>query len=294
MFQVSGQKQDRISRWVVFGDSSNSKVNYLDGVFVTTRTVSTRGTLLQCLASPEALYVAADSREDDGETHTDTAFKIFPCGNTGLCGISGTTRMVFEIRNAQTGELVSSEVCDIAKLTAAVVASVSSTRDPRAQIAKGVWDALTPFWRRNFTSQRRPAPLLRGKFDPAKVFTILYSNRINARVIISTIDVHDREVQNGDGSFTSTLLTPDIPDAAEFEGIIRTPTLVYAQGQPECSPDGGLLPGFKTDDDAKRIVDAIYKRAMEIPNCSASIGGPIDIAKIDDQGRHWVRRKPVQ
>jgi hypothetical protein len=74
--------------------------------------------------------------------------------------------------------------------------------------------------------------------------------------------------------------------------IESDPARPLAQGKTECMgvrPD--QPPRIETREETLSTIRELYRRTESDDYCRAIIGGPVDVAVIDDEGSRWVARK---
>lgn len=229
------------------------------------------GTLILFVPTPRGALVSADSRFDAGDpARRDEARKIFLCGRAAVCAVSGGLRL-----DATADE--SSGTLDISAALEAASVRMRANEDqsPAAllEIARtSLHGEMQRFWAR-FLAGRRVAAPLSARLGAPSVCTILLA----APGYLAQMQFPIGERRTADGMWTHELHDPVVRLADSARPL--------AQGHTEC-----VSPPDKLPESAEQL-DALYTPARALPFCSDAIGGPIDIAAIEDGQARWLRNK---
>lgn len=223
------------------------------------------GTLILFMPTPRGSVVSADSRYDGGDPeHRDQARKIFLCGRAAVCAVSGGLRL-------EASNEVGAGTLDIAALLEETSARMRAGDDQspealletvRASLHKGIGE----FWSRYLDGRRVAAPMS-VRLGAPSVCTILLVTP--GRVAQIQFPLLERRL--ADGTWSHELREPAVRFA--------DPARPLAQGHVACLPQ---MTGE---------IDALYGQTQEVEFCRDVIGGPIDIAVIEEGQARWLRNK---
>lgn len=233
------------------------------------------GTLILYLPAPPGAYVTADSRHDGGDpAQRDQARKIFLCGPAAVCAISGGLR----IEAAADGRR---ETLDLA----AALARQSQPADVESlaffeQVRVAMAADIAAFWTRNLANRRTAAPMSLRLGSPSLCAILIAARSSGGALALAQIAFPFTERRLEDGTWMHELLEPIVR--------LADPARPLAQGRPDCmraAPAAGEV--------TLEAIDALYARTQEVEFCRALIGGPVDVAMIDESEARWLRRKPL-
>jgi hypothetical protein len=119
---------------------------------------------------------------------------------------------------------------------------------------------------------------------------LFYANReVSGRAFLATIDLTHSLRRSSSGRYSSVLEAPVVRRLL-FSAVAH-PRL-YFRGKRRCMSAVPPIDSVHGDAEALRIIEAVFERARYATRCAAAIGGPVDIAVIDNAGRRWLKRKP--
>lgn len=248
---------------------------------------ATGGSLVVCLATPAALYVAADSRYAKAPLAIrDSARKLLVYGRTALCGLCGLlrfTRTEFDF----AGDALRQTTLELAEVIGGLEPLGMDWKSSSAErFAESLHAALAPVWA-TFTGG------LDSPFGSSReLVQILYANRSAAgEVCVDGIDLKHSMRRSESGEYSSVLEAPVVRTI--FHGTVHAQRL-FIRGSKRCVSTAAL--GGKVDDDAAAVeaIDGVFRVSRREMRCAKAIGGPVDVAVIDSSGRRWLRRKPVR
>ncbi len=229
------------------------------------------GTLILFVPTPRGAFVSADSRHDGGDpAKHDQARKIFLCGRAAVCAVSGGLRL-----DAST-----EEAAGTLDVSASLERTSARMRESENQSAAVLFETLRTsmpeeireFWRKFLAGRRVDAPMSLRLGAPS-VCTILFV----APGFVAQMQFPFTERRLADGTWTHELREPVVRRVDAMRPL--------AQGHTEC-----LLTPAKLPDSADGV-EELYAPARETPFCRDVIGGPVDIAAIEDGEARWVQRK---
>ena len=229
------------------------------------------GTLILFVPTPRGAFVSADSRHDGGDAaKRDHARKIFLCGRAAVCAVSGGLRL-----DASTEEAAGT--LDVAALLEKTSARMleSENQDPAVlleTLQTSMPEELRAFWGK-FLSGRRVAAPMSLRLGAPSVCTILFV----APGFVAQMQFPFIERRLADGTWTHELRDPVVKRVDAMRPL--------AQGHTECLVTPAKLP-VSADE-----VEKLYAPARETPFCRDVIGGPVDVAAIENGKARWVRRK---
>jgi hypothetical protein len=259
---------------------------------------ATGGSLVVCLVTSAAVYLAADSRYANAPPRIrDSARKLILCGPTALCGLSGLvrfTRTEYDRHGNHLGRESTFELSDVVeKLRFENAAGVEP--ELASWFAKRLHQELAPIWER-FAIDLDELPFedngQQGKSMDTlslRLAQLFYVNREgSSRTFLATIDLTHSLRRSKSGRYSCVLEEPVVRRL--FFGAVSDPCL-YVRGARRCVRPEPRCGSVEGDAEALRIIDGIFARARHVGHCAAAIGGPVDVAVIDSSGRRWLKQK---
>jgi hypothetical protein len=254
------------------------------------------GSLVVCLATPAAIYLAADSRYAGAPVAVrNSARKLLPFGPTALCGLSGLLRFTrtervrrghgiarettFELSDVVDGLGFEEAPGDEAELSATF-----TRRLHRALVA--VWERFAidldePFG----PSARWESAIVRS----LRLAELVYVSREpSGRAFLSTIELRHSLRQSSSGQYSSFLEAPSVRQLL-YAPVVQP--CLYLRGARWCVRPEPLESTVDGDANALDIIERVFERAQYGKRCAAAIGGPVDVAVIDSSGRRWLKQK---
>jgi hypothetical protein len=207
-----------------------------------------------------------------------------PWGATALCGISGLirfTRTEFDLRRAV---ITNESSLDLAEVIGELIPGPAGADEPAGAnaLARELYHALLPLWWR--LARGLDEPFL----APHRLTDLLYANRgPSGLAFIASIPIRHCLRRSDSGFYESLIQLPQVRPL--FHGRAER-ACFFARGRTECF-DSIPLGRDSSDEDAVRVLNAIFQRAAGDPRCASVVGGPVDIAVIDSSGRHWLQQK---
>ena len=230
------------------------------------------GTLILFVPTPRGgAVVSADSRFDGGAAAVrDQARKIFLCGRAAVCAVSGGLRL-----EASAGGATGTLDISAALAAASIKMRASGDQTPAALVdilGTSIQAELREFWGR-FLAGRRVAAPMSLRLGAPSVCTVLLA----MPGYLAQVQFPIAERRAPDGAWIHELRNPAVrlADAAR----------PLAQGHTECVSPPEQLPASMDD------IDAFYAPIRDTPFCRDVIGGPVDIAAIEDGEARWLRNK---
>lgn len=259
---------------------------------------ATGGTLVVCLVTPAAIYLAADSRY----THAppglrDSARKLIVCGPTALCGLSGLvrfTRTACDQRNNHLTHLSTFELSDV--IEGLCFENAAGDEPELASFfAKRLHRELAPIWERFAIDLDEPpfgySVLQAESMDNLSLglAQLFYVNReASSRSLIATINLVHSLRRSKSGRYSSILEEPVV------RRLLFSPVVdprLYVRGMGRCLRPEQLRGSVDGDAEALAIIDRIFARARSATRCAAAIGGPVDVAVVGSSGTRWLKQK---
>jgi hypothetical protein len=230
------------------------------------------GTLILYLPASHGLYVSADSRHDGGDpAQADEARKIFLCGPEAVCAISGALRLTV---TRPSGEKATLDVVQLLDDLSRDLPAEATAQN----VARLLDEKIAAFWNEHLT--KPVGSRLSARTLAPSLCTVLFVRR----GALAQIQFPFREQFKEGVGWNHERLTPVI--------IESDPARPLAQGKTECMgirPDQPPL--IETREETLATIRVLYRRTESDDYCRAIIGGPIDIAVIDDGGSRWLARK---
>jgi len=259
-----------------------------------TRLGSMGGSMVVCLATPDAVYVSADSRycSPDGEVF-DFGKKLIPHGATGLCGLAGQLRFARVVADRRTGEVLSESAFDLADIVARLPPGNGLGESQAKEVGQTLYEALLPIWMSY--GHELDHPFGRQESDggaDAKrpLAQILHVDRSQSgQIYIDRIDLRHSLRVLGVNRYESVLALPRVQ--RQYHGRAAGP-MFFVLGSTACMRPDSMHIEVRDHGHAADILDGIFARAVQAPACAATVGGAIDIAVISESGREWLRQKP--
>ena len=254
------------------------------------------GSLVVCLATSLAVYVAADSRyaSPTGELF-DYGRKLVEYGQSGLCGLSGQLRFNRVVTNGHTGEAVSQMSFDLSDVFGGLeMPPEQEGATLAAALGKTLYRALSPIWKTFGGDLDQPFGLTRvdGTATEAAIplAQILCVNRSSCgEVIVDRVDLKHSLLRTATGRYQSVLGQPNV--SAQLRGTVQRPRY-FVLGSRECARPTPPSMDVRDDAEALDLLEGAFLRAQRDSQCAASVGGAIDIATIGTGGRRWLKKKP--
>ncbi|MEZ5399421.1 MAG: hypothetical protein R2729_07105 [Bryobacteraceae bacterium] len=233
------------------------------------------GTLILFLPTQHGFYVTADSRHDGGPAaEADQARKIFLCGPSAVCAISGALRMTVTRPNGEAATF------DLSAGLEKVAKDAPPDLTP-AQVAAAIYADLRTFWVQYLASPIG-APLS-SRTLARSVSTILVARRLPGSGQMELVQIQFPFTETRvDKGWVHELRPPAIHPADAERPL--------AQGKTECMgirPDEP--PSVETREETLATIDALYTRTQSDSYCKSIIGGPVRVAVIDVEGARWLR-----
>lgn len=253
------------------------------------------GSLVVCLVTPGAVYLAADSRYAGAKAAVrDSARKLLPCGSSALCGISGLlrfTRTELDRRDETPASQMTFELAEI--ITSTRFETCEDTEPALASaFAECLYQALVPVWSVFANQLDRPFNTKGASITNPSILTLaeLFYASWNAsdRPFLCTITLKHSFHRSESGQYNSVLKRPVVQPV--LDGPVTRPR-IYLRGKRSCAyppPVPGLIKG---DFQAVEFIERIFRSAQLKRRCAMAIGGPIDIGVINPLGRRWLREK---
>jgi hypothetical protein len=253
------------------------------------RLSSCGGSLILCLLTRNSIYVSADSRYANApEEIRDSAEKLLAFGSSAVCALSGQlrfTRFEYGLRPDPLNGVRSFELADIVR----GLDDCGPPADGRGAVrhfADSLYAGLQPVWESFASDLNEPFGLHLDR--PLPLAELMYVDRLrDGRPVLSSIilkhSLHYTEARR----YCSVLHSPIV--TCRHEGQIERP-VVYLQGMKFCARPGNDL-NIPDDAAARTTINNIFNDARRKSRCRAAIGGPIDLAVIDENGRRWLQHK---
>lgn len=259
---------------------------------------ATGGSLVVCLITPAAVYLAADSRYANAPPRLrDSARKLIFCGPTALCGLSGFVRFTRSECDAHRNHLGRESTFELADVIERLQFENADGDEPElaSWLTKRLHQELAPIWERFAIDLDEPPFGCNGRQGKStdtlslRLAQLFYVNReASSRAFLATIDLTHSIRPLESGRFSSVLEEPVIRRL--FFGTVADPRL-YVRGARRCVRPEPRCGSVEGDAEALRIIDGIFAHARHPGRCAAAIGGPVDVAGIDSSGRRWLKQK---
>ena len=245
------------------------------------------GSLVVCVLTPAAAYLAADSRYlNAGAALKDSAEKLIAVERTALCALSGYIRFTRTFGTAIDGAELESTI-----LLSSIVREADRARpndgdvDPSA-FAERLFTRLQSIW--DAVACDLDQPFGRGVGSRQPLAKLLYlDRRADGEATLLVIEL-DHAFTRSENRYTSTLLPMTVRPV--YRGMIVSPMAFVIGAEPGCVVrDPGQIDG---EGRALAFMAELFAASQHDPGLRARVGGPIDIAVIDAEGRKWLQRKP--
>ncbi len=242
-------------------------------------------TLVLVLPAAHGIYVAADSRYDGGDpVQKDRARKIFLCGKRAVCAISGALILNGRTVHPENGAVKQGSL----RIDEELEKASAEMPDGRAEeqiewLGRRLHAPIRKFWDEFLKDRPIPEPMSSWLGAPS-VSTILYAGigeDGGATVVQMQFPFRERRVPEG--------VLHDLGDPALYPA---DPARPLAQGSTRCMgirPDEP--PEVETREQTIATLKALFGRTQESGYCASVVGGPTDIAVIDNEGAAWLSRK---
>jgi hypothetical protein len=248
------------------------------------------GTLLLFFNTPHGIYMSADSRFTNTPVpQREQAQKIFRAGQAGVCAVSGN--LVFN--GTTTDDLTGKTTKHHLDVTAVVSSAAEGlSNEPAAAqvhfLADQIYHALQAYWRIAVEQKRLSAPINpTGEPTESSVCTLLFAKREGVQVMLYQVQFSFAEYRHVRGYWVNHLRRPDI--------IRLDPNLelrAAAQGKTRCAPSVNQPYPVRSRTALVQAINATYAEATSASSeCSEAVGGPVDIAVVDERGFHWLQKK---
>jgi len=251
---------------------------------------ATGGSLVVCLVTPAAVYLAADSRYAHAPPRLrDSARKVIPCGPTSLCGLSGFLRFTRTECAGDGNHPGCESTFELSDVVERLRFENAGGDEPELanSFARRLHQELAPIWER-FAADLDELPF-GGHGRQGKLSQLMYVSReASSRAFLATIDLTHSLRPSESGRFSSVLEEPVIRRL--FFGPAAHPRL-YVRGARRCVRPEPRFDSVEGDAEALRIIDEVFAHARHPGRCAAAIGGPVDVAVIDPSGRRWLKHK---
>lgn len=236
-------------------------------------------TLILVLPTSHGVYVSADSRNGEDPSNRDGARKLFLCGKSAVCAISGA-----RILNASAYDPDGKAAKGALDLSTEL--EMASREMPEAPAADQVeWLAdrmqrpLAEFWRTYLRDRRVILPLSK-KLGSRDLATILFA-RADA---LYQIHLQFDELAHESGGWLHLLQAPSVRPSDVSRPL--------AQGQTLCMRiRPSEPPAVATREETLRTITELYKRTQDGGFCERMIGGPVEIAVVEVEGASMLKRK---
>jgi len=249
----------------------------------------TGGSLLVCVIAPEAVYFSADSRYAGARgALRNAARKLIPWGESALCGLCGLlrfTRTEFDLREDAPVSQRTVEIADVISNLEAAGAQAEPALS--GSLVDSFYRVFAPVWAEFAERLDRPFSRSAAASEGAtqRLAQLLYANRAaSGDVLLRSIDLIHHVSRTGRGDYNSRLEQPVVRTLFEGRALKRR---LFVRGRRSCAG----TPAIRRDEPALDAIDRIYRETQSASHCARVIGGPIDVAVIDNAGRRWLRRK---
>ena len=244
-----------------------------------------------CLATPAAVYMAADSRYSPAPRELrNSARKLLSCGPAALCGLSGQlrfTRTDFDLQEDVAPNQITFELADFIER----VESTNQELSAAGQFSDSLYRTLAPVWAEFAVKLDRPfgATVSACKGKLMRLAELLYAScGASGRVLVETITLRHSMHGSKAGEYRSVLEAPEIRRL--FEGRVKSGRF-YLRGKKSCAHAEPLTGVIRSDDEALYALHSVFRSTQRNHRCASAIGGPVDVAAIGEFGLRWLRRK---
>lgn len=241
-------------------------------------------TLILFLPTPHGLWVAADSRYDGGSlSRKDEARKIFLCGKRAICAISGA--LILNAKTQDSAGVIREGSFALGDLVEKLSAEIpeASADEQIAWLSKRVHEGLEPFWKEYIGGRPQGRPMSASLGAPS-VCTLLFVKReANEDTTLVQVQFPFREIRTAEG-WLHELQAPVARPA--------DPRRPLAQGATTCPRiDPAEPPLVDTREQTAATLKRLFEQTRDGGYCESVIGGPVDIAMIDEEGAAWIAKK---
>jgi hypothetical protein len=218
----------------------------------------------------------------------DSAEKLLAFGSSAVCALSGQlrfTRFEYGLRPDLLNGVRSFELADIVRGLdgCGPPTNESGAAQP---FADNLYTRLRPVWESFASDLNEPFGLHLNR--PLPLAELMYVDRLrDGHPVLSSITLKHSLHYTEARRYCSILQAPVV--TCRHEGQIERPT-VYLQGMKFCARPSSDL-NIPDEAAAKAAINSIFDDARRQSRCRAAIGGPIDLAVIDEQGRRWLQHK---
>ena len=188
-----------------------------------------------------------------------------------------------------TGKTATSTLDALELLSSASASIPAGDGQKQAEfLTESLHAALRKHWRFAVDNRRLDSPINpSGSPDQNSVFTLLFVRRMSGELPeIFEIKFPFRELPRAGGGWANYL---DPPSLLKLDPNSNT---ARAQGSTQCLrlPDDPAVLNSRST--LVGAIELIYERASQLASpCKDLIGGPVDIAVIDNSGFQWLRKK---
>jgi len=259
---------------------------------------ATGGSLVVCLVTPAAVYLAADSRYAHAPPRLrDSARKLVVCGPTALCGLSGLVRFTRTACHHRSNHLAHQSTFELSDVIEGLCFENAAGDEPElaSLLAKRLHLELAPIWERFAIDLDEPpfgysARQAKSMDNLSLRFAqLFYVNReASGRALVATINLIHSLRRSKSGRYGSILEEPVVRRLL-FSAVVDP--CLYVRGMRRCVRPEQLSGPVDGDAEALRIIDRIFAQARSATRCAAAIGGPVDVAVIGSSGRRWLKQK---
>ncbi|HKW97255.1 MAG TPA: hypothetical protein VJN43_05940 [Bryobacteraceae bacterium] len=235
-----------------------------------------RGTLIAAIFTTQAAYMAADSRgtspKSDGEQ------KLFKCGNVAFIGLAGTLINRATVWSNDQKDML----CQGEFRTNAVVAEFAREYPGDASnapnnLSRKIEELLNPYWKCFI----EPCGQCYVRSNPSGIFCSI--------PILSWI--------NGSPNLSELRFEHSMITAKLSQPVLKHYQIEVPDGFQKIQQWGGTVNtnGIDLSGDSEervlQVIESLYDRAISVD--PETIGGPVDIGRIDGNGLCWIRYKRI-